>query len=99
MSVEEEREAWREGVHFQPSLQAPAHVLEAVGQGEGELLTRCGPGFPNVVSTDADGVPLWQVLRPILDGVHHKLHVGLWWEDPLLLGLVLLQDVVLNGPP
>ena len=45
-------------VDIQAALQRPAHVFQAIRQGEGQLLGGGGAGFADVVAGDADRVPL-----------------------------------------
>jgi hypothetical protein len=80
-----------------PRCMRPADVLQAVGQGEGQLLGGGGARLPDVVAADADGVPERHLFGGELDRVRHQPHGGLRREDELLLGDVLLQDVVLDG--
>src|SRR5215211_9488081 len=93
--VEEEREPRGEVVDVQPRLDAGLDVGEAVGKGEGELLRRRAPRLADVVSGDGDRVPPWHVLCGVDEYVLEDAHGGLRREEPLLLGYVLLEDVVL----
>src|SRR6266540_1303976 len=94
--VEEERQAGREVVDRQATVDPPPHVLDAVREGEGELLRRGGARLADVVPADRDRVPLRHLRGTELERVDDEPHRGLGREDPLLLRLVLLQDVVLD---
>ena len=97
VGVEEERQARGELIDIQAALQRPAHVLEPIGQGKGELLGSGGAGLADMVAGDADGVPLGDAGRAVFDGIHHQAHGGLGGEDILFLGDILFEDVVLEG--
>ena len=97
VDVEEEREPWSEAVHVQAPLYSPLHVLEAVPQRERQLLGGRGTGLPNVVAGDGDRVVLGRVLRAPLEHVDDAAQRRLRREDPGVLRLVLLEDVVLDG--
>src|SRR6266540_1216917 len=97
--VEEERQARREVVDREAAVDSPPDVLHAVREGEGELLRRGGARLADVVPADRDRVPLRHLGRAELERVDHEPHRRLGREDPLLLRLVLLQDVVLDRAP
>jgi hypothetical protein len=59
---EEERQPRREGVDLEALGLGGAHVLDAVGQGEGQLLHAGRPGLLHVVAGDRDGVESRHVL-------------------------------------
>ena len=60
--IEEEGEPAGKFVDVHPGLQRGLHIGDAVGQGKGDLLRRCGAGLPDVVAGDGNGVPLRHVL-------------------------------------
>ena len=99
VGVEEERQARGDRVDLQAGLPGELDVGEAVGEREGELLGRRGAGLADVVARDRDRVPPGHLGRREGHGVAHEAHRGPRREDELLLGLVLLQDVVLQGAP
>ena len=79
-----------------PARRGRLDVGEPVGQREGELLGRRGSRLADVVARDRDRMPARQLGRAEAHHVGHQAHRGARWEDVLLLGLVLLQDVVLQ---
>ena len=95
--VEEEAEAGGEVVDLEAAVEAPADVLEAVAEGEGEFLDSVGACLADVVAADADGVPAGEVVGGVLDGVDDEAHGGPRGEDVLVLGDIFLEDVVLDG--
>ena len=99
VDVEEEREARGERVDIEPARDSALYVLEAVAQGERELLCGRGARLTDVVTRNRDRVVLRGVLRAPLEHVDDAAQRGLRWEDPGMLCLVLLQDVVLDGAP
>ena len=97
MRVEEEREARGEVVHVEARFYARVDVGEAVGEREGELLGRRAPRLADVVAGDGDRVPLRHVLGGVDEHVPEDAHGGRGRKQPLFLGYVLLEDVVLVG--
>ena len=96
--VEKEAEPGREFVHIQAPFLGVPYILETVGKGECQLLHRVRPGLPDVVAADADRVPARYVARAELHGVCNETHRRRRREHVLVLGDVLLQNVVLDGP-
>ena len=94
----EERQARREGVDVQADLAAAADVLDAVGQGVGELEVGGRPGLLHVVAGNADRVELGHVLRRVGEDVRDDPHRGRGREDVGVADHELLEDVVLDGP-
>jgi hypothetical protein len=98
VDVEEEREAMRELIDRQASAREQlAHVGDAVGEREGELLDRRRPRFADVVAADRHGVPARYLDRAELDRVGDQPDRRLGRRDPFLLRNELLQHVVLDG--
>ena len=95
--VEEERQARREVVHVEATRDTALDVLEPVTQGECEFLSRGGPGLADVVTRDRDRVVVRRILAAPLEHVDDASQSRLWREDPGVLGLVLLEDVVLDS--
>ena len=93
------REPGREVIDVHAGRYPRLHVREPVREREREFLQRGGPGLPDVIAADGDGVPLRHVLGTVGHDVGDDAHRGLRWEDPRLLGDVLLQKVVLESPP
>ncbi len=94
---EEKREPRRKVVHVDADARHVLHEGLRVRQGKSDLVQRTAPGFRDVIAADIDGVVASHVARAIHDGVTHDAHARADRVDPLLLGRVLLQDVVLNG--
>ena len=84
-------------VHVEAGSDGSLHVGEAVGQREGQLLGGSGAGLADVVAGDGDGMPPGHRRSGEPDQIGDQAHRRPGREDVLLLGLVLLQDVVLNG--
>src|SRR5205809_701537 len=96
MDVEEERQPRREGIDVESRVDRRLYVLDAVGQGERQLLQRRRARFANVVAAYRDGVPAWHVLTAVFESIHDELRRRPRREDEFLLRDVLLQDVVLQ---
>ena len=77
---------------------ADAHVLEAVGDGERQLLVGGRAGLLHVVAGDRDRVEPRHVLGGVLDDVGHDPHARLGRVDVGVADHELLEDVVLDGP-
>ena len=98
MGVEEEREPRHEVVDRQPPLPARFDVGEPIGQREGQFLDRGRAGLADVVAGDRDRVPEGNPIHAELHLVDQHAQVGFGREQPFLLGDVLLENVVLEGP-
>ncbi len=99
MGVEEEGEPWHELVEVEPSSQTSLHVGKTICKGERQLLGGGSTGFPDVIAGDGDGVPLRHLPGAEVDHVDNEPQVWLGREDPLFLGDVLLENVVLQSAP
>ena len=75
-----------------------AHVVEAVGERERELLHRRRARFLHVVAGDRDRVELRHVLGRELDDVGHDPHARLGRIDVGVADHELFEDVVLDRP-
>ncbi len=95
---EEERQAGGEGVHVEAAGVRRADVLEAVGDGEGQLLVGGRPRLLHVVAGDGDRVELRHVGGRVLDDVGHDPHARRRRVDVGVADHELLEDVVLDGP-
>ena len=95
---EEEREAAGELVDVEAARRARAHVLEAVGEREAELLHRGRARLLHVVAGDRDRVELRHVLRRVLDDVGDDPHARLGRIDVGVADHELFEDVVLDRP-
>ncbi len=98
MAVEKEADAGREGVNVQPSCERPLHVLDAVGEGEGQFLGGGRPGLADVIAAHAHRVPERHFVRRKLNCVGDQTHRLGGRVDKLVLSDVLLQNVVLERP-
>ena len=81
-----------------PRAERGAHVLEAVGDGERELLHRGRARLLHVVAGDRDRVELRHAPGRVLDDVGHDPHARLGRIDVGVADHELLEDVVLDGP-
>ena len=97
MTVEEEAETGGEVVDVQTSGQRSLHVSEPVGQGEGQFLGGRRAGLPDVVAGDRHRIPAGHFGGGKADDVGDQAYRRPRRKDVLLLGLVLLEDVVLEG--
>ncbi len=93
----EEGQTRCEVVDAHTSFDTGAEVLEAVGQGVGQLDVGGGAGFLHVVSGDGDAVELRHVLRGVLEDVGDDFHRGQGRVDVGVAHHELLEDVVLDG--
>ena len=98
VGVEEEAEPGRERRRSsRPAAMRRLDVGEAVGEGERQLLGGRRARLADVVAGDRDRVPARHLGGAEAHHVAHQPHRRPRREDELLLGLVLLQDVVLDG--
>ena len=98
VSVEEETESGGEDVDWETGGECEFDVGEPVGESEGEFFNRRRAGLANVVSRDRHRMPPRHLGRGEGDRVAHESHRLPRREDELFLRLVLLQNVVLQGP-
>ena len=94
----EERQPRRELVDVQAGFQAGFDVVDAVGQGVGQLEIGCGTGFLDVVTGDRDGVELRHLGAGVGEDVGDDPHGGLGRIDVGVADHELFEDVVLDGP-
>ncbi len=71
--AEEEREVGGEVVDVHPPGQVVLDIGETVGEGEGELADRVGPGLGHVISRDRDRVEVVDLVvdEELLEVAHH----------------------------
>src|SRR5215210_2014740 len=98
VGVEEEREPWRKLVHLEPGVGGGLDVGYGVREGESELLDGGGPGLPDVVAADRDGVPARHLRGTVGEHVRRYPHRWPRRVDVGATGQVLLEYVVLGGP-
>ena len=99
MTAEEEGEPRSEGVHIHSGLNGCLNVGDAVGQGEGDLLDGGATSFPHMVATDADGIPMGEVIFAEGEDIRYDPHGFLGREDIGSPGHVFLEDLVLRRTP
>ena len=75
-----------------------AHVLNAVSQGEGDLLHGRGSRLRHVIAGDGDCVPAWQLLAAVGEDVGGEAQGFRRWIDIGTPGDVLLEQIVLDRP-
>jgi len=80
-NAEEEREPRRDVVDLEPGRHGAAHVLDAVGDGEGQLKLRVCACFLHVIAADADAVVLGHVLRRERKDVLNDSHAWRGWVN------------------
>src|SRR5690606_14060429 len=94
---EEERQPGGELVHIHALGHGRAHVLDAVGDGEGQFLDIGGSGLLHVVAGNGDGVELGHMVRGVADDVGDDAHRGFGRVDIGVSDHELLEDIVLQG--
>ncbi len=99
MGVKEEGKPWAEGVHIQTYIQGGLDIGDPIGQSEGHFLNRCGTRFPDMITADANGIPLRNLFCTKGKDIGNDPHGGLGRKDIGPSGRVLLQDVVLYRAP
>ena len=88
-----------EVVDLQPPLDGAAHVLETVGDREGQLLGRRRAGLANVIPTDGNRAPARHLTGAEVEYVRHEPNAGLHRIDVRPTRDELLQHVVLERAP
>ena len=88
----------RERVDVEPGLEPGADVLDAVGEGVGELEVGGRAGLLHVVAGDRDRVELRHLLRGVGEDVGDDPHRRRRRVDVGVADHELLEDVVLDGP-
>ncbi len=93
----EERQPGREAVDVQAGVQARPDVVDAVGQGVGQLQIRRGTGFLDVIAGNGDGVELGHLGAGVGEDVGDDPHRRLRRIDVGVADHELFEDVVLDG--
>ena len=96
--AEKEAQPRREGIDIEASRLRRADILDAVGDGVGELLNCRRTGLVHVVAGDRNGVELRHVPGGVGDDVADDPHARLGRVDIGVADHELLEDVVLDGP-
>ena len=96
--AEEEAHPGRELVDGQARVEAGADVLDAVGEGVGQLEVGRRPGLLDVVAGDRDRVEPRHLLRGVAEDVGDDPHARLRRVDVGVADHELLEDVVLDRP-
>src|SRR5690606_17545570 len=94
---EEEREAGREGLQVEPTVQSAVYVLERIRKRERDFLRRRRARLADVVAADRDAVPARDLRRAEGEDVRHQAQARLDRIDVGAPRDVLLEDVVLHG--
>ena len=97
VAVEEEAETGGEVVDVQAGSQRGLHVSEPIGQSEGKFLGGRRAGLPDVVAGNRHRIPARHFGGCKADDVGDQTYRWPGRKDVLLLGLVLLEDVILEG--
>ena len=80
--------------------QVSLHIGKAIGQGEGKLRNRVGPGLGNVVAGDGHRIEVAHlVLDKIFLDVTHHFKGELGGEDAGILALIFFKYVCLHRAP
>src|SRR5258706_13572794 len=95
MSVEEERNPWRELLEIETRADTPFNVFNPIAECKRQLLQGCGACFANVITANRNRVIARNMIGAKLESINNQFHRGADWIDPLLLGYILFQDVVL----
>src|SRR5579863_937910 len=72
MHIKEEREARREFIDLQATLQGRIDIGQAIGNREGEFLYRCCTRLADVVSTNTNRVPPGHIACAKLDSISYE---------------------------
>jgi hypothetical protein len=94
--AEKKREALRDVVHGEPRALRAAHVLDAVGEREGELDVCVRARLLHVVARDADAVKLGHVRRRVAKDVGDDAQARRDGVDERVAHHELLEHVVLD---
>ena len=94
--IEEEGQAWREGVNVEPTINCSLDVGEAVGERKRQLLNRRRTGLADVIPGDRDRVETRQTRLGIANRVDRQTHRRARRIDVITARRVLLEDVVLD---
>ena len=74
MAIKEEGELARKPVHIQPRVKRGPYIADGIRERECHLLHGGRASFTNMVATDADSIPAWQVFRAILEHISNDAH-------------------------
>src|SRR5215475_8199934 len=94
--IKKERQPWREGIDRQASLDSLLDVGQPIIQRKRQFLDGRGAGFTDMIATNTDGIPLREMLGTVGDRVTYQAHRWARGKDPLLLGDVFFEDVILH---
>ena len=96
--AQKKRQPRRELVDVDPGVLARLQVLDAVGEGVGQLQVGRRPGLLDVVAGDRDRVEARHLVRGEREDVADDLHRGLGRIDVGVPHHELFEDVVLDRP-
>ncbi|MPN21900.1 hypothetical protein SDC9_169282 [bioreactor metagenome] len=97
MGRKEEGQLRGKMVYFQAGTDGCLDVFNGIGQGKGHLLHGRGPGFPDVIARNADGVPVGHFFFTILEDVRDQAQTGCGRENISSPRYIFFKDVILDG--
>ena len=96
--IKKEGKPGRKVVHIKTALHGLLCVSNTVSQGKGQFLNSSGACLPDMISTDADGIPPRDFIGSELHCVFNNSNRGHWRTHEGLLRNKLLEHIVLDRP-
>ena len=96
MTIEKEGQPRGETVHVEACAQRGVHILDAVGEREGQLLDGGRARLAHVIAADRNRVPLRNFLGAVREHVGDQAETRARWINVRTPRDVLLQNVVLE---
>ena len=97
MTVEEEGESASEGIDIESGIDGCLNIGDAISQSESQFLGCGGSRLPDMVTTNAYGIPSGNAVFAVLKDVGNQAHRRARRENIGSPSNVLLQYVVLDG--
>ena len=74
-------DAWRKIIHLLSGLNRSVNVSNRISESKSNFLNLGRAGFPDVIGSDADGIPFGNIFGAIFKGVGNQPHGRTGWED------------------
>ena len=97
VNVKEKTQARGKVVNVQARLQRRFNVSNTVSDGESNFLNGRGSGFANVITADADCIPLRNIVFAKRKDIGDEAHAVPRGINISASGNVFFEDIVLNG--